>query len=162
VHSVAVGDAAWKPRLTARVDLATGDRAGDTRNEGFNQLYTSSNYLGEGRFLSLSNLLMVAPGLSVSPAASTSIAAEYGIARRLARHDAVYAGGMRTYAGTRAASGRDISGLARITGSWTGATAGNNKVTVAGGYEYLIAGAVLERAGLASSGYGYLSVSFRY
>jgi len=161
-QSLALSDAAWKPRLTTRIDVATGDRAGSATHERFNPLYPSSNYLGEGRLLGLGNLLLIAPGFSVSPAASTSVSVEYGFARRLVRQDAVYAGGMRAYAGTRIGSGHDIGGLARLTGSWTGSMAGNNKVTLAGGYEYLSAGKELHRARLASGSYGHLSVTFRY
>jgi hypothetical protein len=69
---------------------------------------------------------------------------------------------MRAYPGTRDGSGHDIGGLARLTGSWTGAMAGNNKVTLAGGYEYLSAGRELRRAQLSSGSHGYLSVTFRY
>src|SRR5690606_37944616 len=162
VQSLTLAETAWKPRLTARIDAASGDRAGDDEHQGFNQLYSSSNYLGEGRFLALRNLLLVAPGVSVSPSASTNVALEYGFARRLTSEDAAYGGGMRSYAGTREAAGHRIGGLLRVSGSWTGDWIGNNKVTLTGGYEYLDAGEVLKAAQLRSAGYGYLSMTLRY
>ena len=118
VQSLALADTGWKPRLTAHVDVASGDRAGRGTHEGFNQLYSSSNYLGEGRFLSLRNLLLLAPGLSVSPNGATTVAVEYGFARRLTSEDAAYGGGMRSYAGTREVPGHRIGGLLRASGSW--------------------------------------------
>jgi hypothetical protein len=161
VQSFALADSGWKPRLTAHVDVASGDHAGKGQ-QGFNQLYSSSNYLGEGRFLALRNLLLVAPGLAVAPSASTNLAVEYGLARRLTSEDAAYGGGMRSYDGTRAAAGHQIGGLLRVSGSWTGSWVGNNKVTLSSGYEYLDAGEVLRAAQFRSAGYGYVSVTLRY
>lgn len=162
VQSLTLAETAWKPRLTTRFDAASGDRAGNGEHEGFNQLYSSSNYLGEGRFLALRNLLLVTPGVSVSPSASTHVSVEYGFAQRLTRDDAAYGGGMRSYAGTREVPGRTIGGLLRVSGSWTGDWISNNKVTLTGGYEYLDAGEVLKAAQLRSAGYGYLSLTLRY
>jgi hypothetical protein len=161
VQSLALADTGWKPRLTAHVDAASGDRAGN-RQQGFNQLYSSSNYLGEGRFLALRNLLLVAPGFSVTPGAATNVAVEYGFARRLTSEDAAYGGGMRSYDGTREAAGHQLGGLLRVAGSWTGSWVGNNKVTLSSGYEYLDAGNVLRAARFRSAGYGYVSVTLRY
>jgi hypothetical protein len=162
VQSVGLMDSGWKPRLTAHVDAATGDRKGSGEHQGFNPLYSSSNYLGEGRFLALRNLLLVAPGVSVSPSAATNLSAEYGFARRLTSVDAAYGGGVRSYAGTSVVAGHQVGGLLRVSGSWSGDWIGNSKVTITGGYERLHAGEVLRSAQLGSAGYGYVSVTSRY
>ncbi|MBK7686601.1 MAG: alginate export family protein [Rhodocyclaceae bacterium] len=57
----------------------------------FNPLYASSNYLGEGQFLGLSNLLMITPGFAASPTSKANLAIEYGFARRIESRDAAYA-----------------------------------------------------------------------
>lgn len=158
-QSLAVANDGWRPRLTSHVDLASGGgsyEAGTVRN--FHQLYASSSYLGEGRLLSLSNLLLVAPGLSVSPTPSSEFALECGFARRLSSHDAAYAGGMRAYPGTQAVAGRGIGTLLRAAWSWSA----TDNVTVSVGCERLAAGDVLERAGLPSGSFLYASATIRW
>lgn len=159
VQSLEVSEEGWKPRLTMQIDIASGGGAyEDGTLKGFNQLYSSTNYLGQGRFLSLSNLLFVSPGLSASPTPSTKLSIEYGFARRLDENDAVYAGGMRAYSGTQDVDGSEVGGLLRISGAWSA----NEHLTVLAGFEQLAAGDVLDRAGLPSGGYGYVSAAFRY
>lgn len=159
VLGVSLGDADWKPRLGAHVDLASGGGAyGSGTLEEFNPLYASSGHLGEGRFLSTSNLLLVAPGITVSPTPATRLAVEYGFAWRLAEHDAAYAGGMRAYPGTEKVPGRGIGGLLRVSATWTVA----DGLTLSCGYERLAAGEALERARLPSGAYGYAGATYRY
>ena len=149
VHTVPLSNEGWKPRLTAHVDVASA---------GFNQLYASSNYLGEGQFLSLSNLLMIAPGIAVSPAPRTTLAIEYGFARRLGEGDAAYAGGMRPYRGTQNVPGHEIGGLLRIVGTWSV----SEHLTWSCNYERFTAGELLERANHSSDSYGYIGATVRY
>lgn len=159
VHSLALSGTGWKPRLTARLDIASGGSSGGSGTlRGFNQLYASSNYLGEGQFLSLNNLVMVTPGLSLTPTERTRLSAEYGLARRYSEQDAAYAGGMRTYAGTQDVAGREIGGLLRVVGSWSPQPA----LTLTLNLERFNAGTVLKRAGLPSGGYAYLGATYRY
>ena len=149
----------WNPRLTAHIDVASGGVAdGGANSHGFNPLYASSGYLGDGQFLSLSNLLMVAPGVSVSPAPDANVAMEYGYARRINSNDAAYAGGMRAYPGTERVSGHEVGTMLRVVGTWTP----NANLTVAVNIEHFTAGAVLERARLQSGSYGNVSATFRY
>jgi hypothetical protein len=159
VQSVGLSRGAWRPRLTVHVDVASGGGTYGTGTvKAFHQLYASSTYLGEGRFLSLSNLLLIAPGIAVAPTPTTSLSVEYGFARRLTGDDAVYAGGMRAYANTERVSGAEIGELLRLTATWS--TSPNTDVTF--GFEHLAAGDVLERAGLASGCYVYASMTIRY
>lgn len=159
VQSLALSNQGWKPRLVSHIDIASGGGTyGAGTLKGFNQLYASSNYLGEGQFLSLSNLVMIAPGIAVSPTARTSLSAEYGFAQRLNQGDAAYAGGMRAYAGTQNVTGHEIGGLLRVTSSWSA----TEHLTLFFNYEHLAAGEVLTRAGLPSSSYCYAGATFRY
>jgi len=159
LQSMALSDKGWSPRLTSHIDLASGGGAYGTGTlKGFNQLYASSGYLGEGRFLSTSNLLLIAPGVSVSPTKATNLSAEYGFARRLTAKDAAYSGGMRAYAGTQNVPGHEIGGLLRIAGTW----AATEHLTLFMDYEHLAAGDVLKRARLPSGSYGYVGATFRY
>lgn len=159
VQSLALSDQGWKPRLGAHVDVASGGGAsGSGILKGFNQLYASTNYLSEGSFLSSSNLLLIAPGLSLSPTSTTALSIEYGFARRLQEDDAAYAGQMRAYAGTQNVPGQEIGGLLRIVGTWSA----TEHLSLFFTYEHLAAGEVLDRAQLPSSSYGYVGTTFRY
>ena len=159
VQSVQLSNDGWQPSLTAHIDAASGGGAfGTNKLNGFNPLYASSSYLGEGQFLSLSNLLMIAPGISVTPTPRTNVSIEYGFARRLSETDAAYAGGMRAYVGTQNVVGHEIGGLLRVVGSWSV----SRHLTWALNYERFAAGDVLKRAGLPSGGYLYVSATFRY
>lgn len=159
VHSLALSDRGWKPRLTAHIDIASGGGAYGTGTlKGFNQLYASSSYLGEGQFLSLSNLLMIAPGISVSPNPRARLSAEYGFARRLDENDAAYSGGMRAYAGTQNVPGHQIGGLLRLAGAWSA----SKQLTLFFNYERLEAGDVLKRAQLPSGSYSTIGATYRY
>lgn len=158
VNSVALSEQGWKPRLTTHVDIASGSTSASGTRKGFNPLYASSNYLGEGQFLSLSNLLMVAPGLAFAPTPRTKLSVEYGFARRLTENDAAYAGGMRAYPGTLGKPGHDIGGLLRIGGNW----ALTKRWSVFLNYERMVAGDVLKAARLSSGSYGYVGATWRY
>ncbi|KQX01448.1 hypothetical protein ASC94_02150 [Massilia sp. Root418] len=159
VQSLELSGSGWKPRMTARIDVASG---GGTYQSGtlraFNQLYASSAYLGEGQFLGLSNLLMVSPGLSLAPARDVALSAELGLARRLKENEAAYAGGMRAYAGTQNVPGRAIGSLFRLSGTWTA----SEHLTVNLNVERLAAGDVLKRAKLPSGSYVYIGATMRY
>jgi EmrB/QacA subfamily drug resistance transporter len=157
IQSIALSDKDWRPRLTAHIDIASGGGPTGTA-KGFNPLCASSNYLGEGRFLSLSNLLLIAAGISVSPTSTTTLAIEYGFARRLAENDAVYAGGMRAYPGTQNVPGHEIGGLLRIAASWSV----TRHLTLFIDYEHLVVGDVLKRSHLTSGSYGHLGATFRF
>lgn len=159
VQSWSLSRNGWKPVLTAHLDIASGGGAyGTGRLRSFNHLYASSGYLGEGQFLSLSNLLLIAPGVSVAPTPATSLSFEVGFARRLAEGDAAYAGGMRAYAGTQSVPGRELGRLYRVTGTWSVCSQVNLFFNV----ESLAAGTVLRRAGRPSGSYGQVGATFRY
>lgn len=159
VQSLDLTDSGWKPRLTSHIDVASG---GSTFGSGtlgaFNQLYASSSYLGEGQFLGLSNLLLVAAGIAFSPAPNATAALEYGFARRLDDSDIAYAGGMRVYARTQEVQGRQIGGLARLSATFAAST----RLTMALNFEHFEAGPVLERARYPSGSYVSLAVTYRY
>ena len=159
VQSLSLSEAGWKPRLTSHVDVASGDAAPeDGRLQTFHPLYASSSYLGESQFLGLSNLLLVAPGLSFSPGRNTTLSFEYGHARRLDTRDAAYAGGMRPYAGTQAVPGRHIGNLARLTTSWTPSDWWSLNLNL----EHLETGRVLKTAGFRSGTQAQLTATYRY
>ncbi|MFC5568739.1 alginate export family protein [Lysobacter yangpyeongensis] len=159
VQSLALSDDGWKARMTSRVDVASGGGAyGSGPIRDFHPLYASSNYLGEGQFLGLSNLLMVTPGIALSPTPHTTLSFEYGHARRLRTNDAVYAGGLRAYAGTQDVSGHDVGRLARVSGNWNATP----NLSLSMNVEHFATGDALARAGYPSGHYAYVSATYRY
>lgn len=158
VNSFELSTTGWKPMFTARIDIASGGAYGQNSTRGFNPLYASSNYLGEGQSLGLSNLLMVTPGISISPNHQTNFSIEYGYAQRLKSGDAVYAGGMRPYVNTQNISGNEIGSLLRLSGNYSL----NKFLTVSVNFEHLEAGNLLKHANTYSGSYGYGAITFRY
>lgn len=159
VQSLALSEQGWKPRLGAHIDVASGGGAYGTGTlKGFNQLYASSNYLSEGLFLSASNLLLIAPGISVSPTPTTNLMIEYGFARRLNEDDAAYGGLMRAYPGTQSLPGHEIGGLLRVVGAWSALEHLSLHCT----YEHFSAGDMLNRLNRPSGSYGFVGATFRY
>jgi hypothetical protein len=149
VQSLSLSTRGWKPRLTSHVDFASRD---------FNPLYASSSYLGEGQFLGLANLLLVAPGIAVSPSPRTTLSLEFGHARRVASDAPAYAGATRAYAGTASAGGRHIGNLTRLAAEWKASRHWSFNAS----FERLAAGSVLDQAGFASGSYVQVGGTVRY
>ena len=101
---------------------------------------------------------MVAPSLSFSPLPRTTVTIEYGHARRRVSSDAVYAGGMRAYAGTQDTRGHHIGNLTRLSATWTA----SDRLGFTLAFEHLSAGTVLRSAGYPSGTYAYLSATYRH
>lgn len=158
IQGVRLGRDGWQPRATLRLDVASGGGVNSGPLNLFHPLYASSNYLSEGQFLGLSNLRMVTPGLALSPSATTRLAIDYGVAQRFDEQDAVYAGGLRAYAGTGNVPGKEIGSLLRLSASW----AVNPHLTLFSTVERFNAGRVLERTQRASARYVNLGLTYRY
>jgi hypothetical protein len=159
VQSLTLPNVRWTPRLGLRVDAASGGGTfGPGTTRAFHPLYASTGYLGEGSFLSLSNLLLLAPNVSLALRDGLSFDLEYDFAWRLREDDAVYAGQMRTYAGTPGVPGREIGGLLRAGTDWEA----TRFLTLSFSVERLFAGTVLQRARLPSGTYMNVTAVFRY
>ena len=159
VHSLALPDAGWKPRLTARLDLASGGGAwGSGTVRTLTPLYASSGYVSDGQLLALANVAIFAPGVVFSPTPRTTLAGEIGYVRRMAPDDAVYASATRTYVGTQATPGRHVGELLRVTGTWRPAP----RIKLRLAFEHLHAGGVLRRAGHGSASAAFLDLTWRY
>ncbi|MBW8311698.1 MAG: alginate export family protein [Rhizobium sp.] len=158
-HGLALTDAGWRPRLTARLDLASGGGAwGTGAVRSFHPLYARSSYVSEGQLLALANVAILAPGVTLSPTPRTTLSAEIGHVRRLATDDAVYATATRTYAGTQATSGRHVGELLRVAGTWRPSP----RLGLRLAFEHLHAGGVLRRAGHGSASAAFLDLTWRY
>lgn len=159
VHSLALSDGGWQPRLTARLDLASGGGAwGSGTVRTFHPLYASSSYVSEGQLLALANVAIVAPGVAFSPTPRTTVSGEFGHVRRLASDDALYATATRAYGGTQHAAGRHVGELLRVAGTWRPGARLQLRLAL----EHLHAGGVLRRAGHGSASAAFLDLTWRY
>lgn len=140
----AVGDGALKPRLGLRADYGSGGGSytGGTL-EAFNYGVGHSPYFADNNYLAPANLIDFAPTLSLQLTPSLRVNMEYALLRRADAQDAVYDGAGKAYAGTEAASGRDVGRLARLSGNW----ALSRHLSLSTFVNYLEAGDVLREAG---------------
>lgn len=158
-QDVRLSEASWEPRATLNVDVASGGSANaGTQVRTFHPLYSSSNYLGEGRLLSLANLVRLAPGLSVAPTPRTRLSLEYGWAWRFASDDALYGLGLRAYPGTSAVRENELGRLLRLEGRWSD----DHGLSLALGFEHLQPADGLASAGLASGAFAFASLTYRH
>lgn len=152
--------AGWRPRAGFRVDLSSGGdsyaKAGTIH--GFSPVYQSSSYLGEGKLLGDSNLMLLAPTLSFTPLKSVKVSMEYDLVRRMAQNDAFYASGLKPYAGTQNVKGYTVGTYGRANIDW--AVTPNVGIEVEA--ERLQAGKVLHRAGYGSGNYALLGLNLKY
>ncbi|MEL6536018.1 MAG: alginate export family protein [Bacteroidota bacterium] len=160
LQSLTLTDHSWKPKITLHIDAASGGNgSGDGPVRGFSQLYAGANYLGQGRFLSLTNLLFISPGISLTPLPKSKLSLEYGFAQRLVEHDAVYSGARKAYPDTQGVQGLQIGNQLRITGNWSPA----KPIQLFGGFELFTAGDVLRLVHYPDTSiYGYFGGSFRF
>lgn len=159
VQSLDLATAKWKPKLTSRIDIASGSRSFHSGASGtFNPLYASSNYVGEGQFLGLSNVVMVSPGVALSPTPRTTLSIEHGLAWRFRETDAIYSSGMRAYAGTETVRGSRIGSLSRLTATMSASTRVSFRLNV----EHLHAADALHLAGFESGSFVYLDATYRF
>jgi hypothetical protein len=150
----------WKPRVGLRLDLASGGGSYDKTGtiHAFSPVYQSSSYLGEGKLLGDSNLMLISPTLSLTPLKPVKVSMEYDLVRRMNENDAFYASGLKPYAGTQNVKGYEVGTFGRINVDW----AVTPNVGIEMEAERLQAGHVLHRAGYGSGNYLLLGLDLKY
>jgi hypothetical protein len=86
----------WKPRISARADVASGDRdATDGRLESFNPLFPGNSYSGAVGLFGPTNLTDVTPAVNLYPRANLMIGFEAPSYWRTSTADGIYATSLR-------------------------------------------------------------------
>ncbi|MDO5610758.1 MAG: alginate export family protein [Pseudomonadota bacterium] len=84
-------DAAWKPRLSLRANIASGDKTpNDRRLQTFNSLFPKSSYYSQASLLAPANLVDIQPAITVMPNERMQWTLGWDFAWKHRRADAVY------------------------------------------------------------------------
>jgi hypothetical protein len=98
--------AGWRPRLSLRADMASGDRdAGDARLQAFNPLFPGNAYSGAVGLLGPTNLTDLTPAFSIAPRSNLSLGFEAPSYWRTSTLDGIYATDLRPIIGPDAGRG---------------------------------------------------------
>jgi hypothetical protein len=99
----------WRPRVSLRADVASGDRDPDAaRLESFNPLFPGNAYSGVVGLLGPTNLADLTPALTIGPRANITIGVEAPSYWRTSTRDGVYATDLRPIIGPGAGHGTYI------------------------------------------------------
>ncbi|WP_347092043.1 alginate export family protein [Sphingomonas parapaucimobilis] len=146
-----------QPRIGFHADWTSGGGYGSGTKKTFNPIFGSLPYFSWGNFVGPSNLAVLAPTLSITPLPRVRFNTEIEWLRRTNDRDAVYNGLTLPYARTQAVRGADIGRLYRADMAW----AADPHVTVQLLFDYLDAGAVLNKADYHDSVYVGGAITFR-
>jgi hypothetical protein len=94
--SYQVASGGWRPRLSVRADVATGDRdAADPQLNAFNPLFPGNSYSGAVGLLGPTNLTDLTPALTMSPRRGLTLGFEAPSYWRTSTADGVYGTDLR-------------------------------------------------------------------
>ena len=149
---------AWRPRVSVRADLASGDRdAEQPRLESFNPLFPANAYSGAVGLLGPTNLTDFTPALTVRPRLDLTIAFEAPSYWRTSMADGVYATDLRLLIRPSAGHGKYIGTNPGVLAVWQA----TRHWQLQGVVTRFLAGGFLKQTFL-SSGFGFYSASVVY
>jgi hypothetical protein len=150
--------ARWRPRLSVRTDIASGDRDGnDPRLESFNPLFPGNAYSGSVGLLGPTNLTDLTPSLTVSPRGNLTIGVEAPSYWRTSTGDGVYATDLRVLFGPEAGTGKYVGTNPGVIMVWQL----TRHLQLQGVITRFFSGAFLDRTFVAD-GFGFYSFTARY
>jgi hypothetical protein len=115
-----VGATALDPRISLKVDLASGDRRpGDGVSGTFDPLYPKLPYFSEANLVVPANLVDINPGISMRPQPSLLLSANWDFLWRHRLADAIYTAPLAVVQGSSGQGGRYIGDQKVLTADWT-------------------------------------------
>ncbi|HEX2341711.1 MAG TPA: alginate export family protein [Vicinamibacterales bacterium] len=151
-------EAGWRPRVSVRVDIASGDAdPDDSRLESFNPLFPGNSYSGAVGLLGPTNLTDFTPSLVMAPRADLTIGIETPSYWRTSTADGVYATDLRLLIPARAGTGKYVGTNPGIFVIWQATP----HCQLQGVITRFLSGHFLEDT-FVSEGFGFYSVSAVY
>jgi hypothetical protein len=148
----------WRPRVSARVDVASGDRsASDAHLQTFNPLFPGNSYSGAVGLLGPGNLTDFTPAVTVVPRPTLTIGFEAPSYWRTSTGDGIYATDQRALIPPQAGTGRYVGTNPGIVAVWqaTRHWQGQGAITRFHSGEFL-------KDTFVGAGFGFYSISAVY
>jgi hypothetical protein len=150
--------AAWRPRISIRSDVASGDRdPGDPALQSFNPLFPGNSYSGAIGLLGPTNLTDLTPALTLFPRRGLTIGVEAPSYWRTSTNDGIYSTDLRVLVRPQVISGRYVGTNPGVLVVWQA----TRHLQVQGVITRFLSGGALERT-FVSEGFGFYSVTARY
>ncbi len=148
----------WQPRLSARIDLASGDADAKTVSlQSFNPLFPGNAYSGAVGLLGPTNLTDFTPALTVTPHRGLLVGFEAPSYWRTSVGDGVYATDLRVLIGPQAGSGKYVGTNPGVLVVWQA----TRHLQLQGVVTRFLSGGFLDDTFVAE-GFGFYSFTTRY
>jgi len=86
-----LSNVAWRPRIDAVIDIASGDKDHASPDlQTFNAMFQSGTYSGRAQLLGPNNSIRFEPTINITPTPTTAIAAGWGFYWRQSENDGLY------------------------------------------------------------------------
>ena len=150
--------AAWRPRLSVRTDIASGDRdANAPELQSFNPLFPGNSYSGAVGLLGPTNLTDFTPALTVSPRRNLTLGVEAPSYWRTSTGDGVYSTDLRVLFRPEAGTGKYVGTNPGVLVVWQP----TRHLQMQGAITRFIPGGFLDSTFVAA-GFGFYSLTARY
>jgi hypothetical protein len=148
----------WRPRVSLRVDVASGDRdLSDPQLDTFNPLFPGNSYSGNVGLLGPSNLTDLTPGLTMRPLPTLTLGFEAPSYWRTSTRDGVYGTDLRLLLPPTVGDTKYVGTNPGVIAVWQA----TRHTQLQGAITRFLPGAFLDATFLAP-GFGFYSCSFVY
>ncbi len=153
-----VSSTGWRPRLTVRFDIASGDAdAQEAKLQSFNPLFPGNAYSGAVGLLGPTNLTDFTPTITVTPRRDLVLGFEAPSYWRTSQADGVYSTDLRLLVGPDSGTGKYVGTNPGVVVVWQA----TRHLQILGVVTRFLSGQFLEDS-FVSEGFGFYSFTMRY